>query len=145
MAQGARGGARAVTRGWKIGLAILGGLVALNVVLHVVNSLSGGTPGGPTSSAYATGRDGLAAYDELLVRAGHRVRRVRESASGARLDPGSTAVLLDPGSFSASDGRALHRFVRRGGRLVARGADAGWGAKVLPNAPQWGAPAGSVS
>ena len=134
-----------MTRGWKIGLAILGALVALNVVLHVVNSLSGGTPGGPTSSVYATGRDGLAAYDELLVRAGHRVRRVRESASGARLDSGSTAVLLDPGSFSTSDGRALRRFVRRGGRLVAGGADAGWVAKVVPNAPEWAADAVSVA
>src|SRR5919204_91667 len=141
MAQGARGGARAVTRGWKIGLAIVGGLVALNVVLHVVNSLSGGTPGGPTSSAYATGRDGLAGYDELLRRARHRVRRIRESAPGAKLDPGSTAVLLDPVSFSARDGRALRRFVQRGGRLITGGADAGWLVRVLPDAPEWSADA----
>jgi hypothetical protein len=130
-----------VTRGWKIGLAILGGLVALNVVLHVVNSLSGGTPGGPTSSAYATGRDGLAGYDELLRRARHRVRRIRESAPGAKLDPGSTAVLLDPVSFSARDGRALRRFVQRGGRLITGGADAGWLVRVLPDAPEWSADA----
>ena len=61
----------------------------------IVNSLAGGSPGGPTSSSYATGGDGLAAYASLLGRAGHPVSRLRTPLADARLDPRDTLVVLD--------------------------------------------------
>src|SRR5262249_37727361 len=119
----ARGGAQ-VTRGGKIGLGIAGTLIAVNVGRREPGPLTGGTPGGPRSSSYATGDDGLAAYASLLSRAGHNVRRVRTGAADAglsprvelgesveRLDGGNdTVVLLDPSFVSGEDAKALRDF-----------------------------------
>ena len=66
-----------MNRGWKIALGIGATIVALNLLLIAVNSFTGGSPGGPESSSYATGTDGLAAYAELVADAGHPVTRRR--------------------------------------------------------------------
>ena len=126
-----------MSRGWRVGLGIAAALVALNVFLRALEHLTGGTPGGPTSSAYATAPDGLAAYAELMARTGHPVRRVRKPAAEARLEPGSTAVLLDPSFVPREDVRALRRFVERGGRLVAGGADARWLRRIVGSGLAW--------
>src|SRR5205085_4087277 len=77
MAAGARGGAP-VTRPWRIGLAIVAAVVAIDLALRFLGSVTGGTPGGPRSSSYATGRTGLGAYAELLGRNDHPVDQLRK-------------------------------------------------------------------
>jgi hypothetical protein len=113
-----------VSTGWKIALGVGAAVVAVNVALGVLDEVTGGTPGGPRSSSYATGADGAAAYADLLRRDGRRVFRVRARPSEAVLEPTSTAVLLDPPFVLQEDAAALRGFVRSGGRLVAGGARA---------------------
>ena len=124
-----------MTRGWKIAVAIAVGVVALNLGLRALRSLTGGSPGGRESSAYATRSDGVAAYAELLARAGHDVRRVRVEPRDAELDAGATAVVLDPPFVLDADASALRDFVSRGGRLVAADADGSWFRDVVDVEP----------
>jgi hypothetical protein len=127
-----------MSRGWKLGIAAVGFVIALNVALTFIHSIRGGTPGGPTSSSYATGGDGAAAYASLLGRAGHRVDRLRRRPSERQLDPAATVVLLDPARPVASeDAAALQSFVAAGGRLVLGGATGRWLGRIVPHAPEW--------
>jgi hypothetical protein len=126
-----------LSRPWRIGLGIAAAIVAVNVGLAFVRSLTGGTPGGPPSSSYSTGPSGAAAYAALLTRAGHRVERLRRSVSRATLDPGETLLLLDPGYVSPEEARKLGRFVDDGGRLVISGSAAGWLDRIVARPPEW--------
>jgi hypothetical protein len=128
-----------VTRGWKIALSVAGAILALNLLLLAVRATTGGTPGGPTSSSYATGADGDAALATLLTRAGHRVVRERVTPHAAQLGPGDTAVVLDPPFVLAEDIEALGTFVRDGGRLVASPGASNWLRRAVPNGPVDGA------
>jgi hypothetical protein len=108
--------------------------VVLNVVAFVIAALRP-EPSGEDGSAYATQPLGAAAYAELLRREGHPVRYLRSALAAAPLDPAATIVLLDAPGLHAAERRALARFVRAGGRLIAAGKDAGRG--VVPRAPSW--------
>jgi hypothetical protein len=110
-----------VSRRWRIALAVVALLVAVNLVLRLVGTVTGGTPGGPRSSSYATARDGAAAYAELLGRAGHPVEQVRKLPHTAQPGAGSTVFLLDPPAVGTNDLDALRSFVQGGGRLVTAG------------------------
>ena len=116
---------------------ILLALVALFAVAVVAIDRLAPTPGGPEGSSYATAAEGAAAYAELLRRDGRAVRRVREPLAEAAPDPGSTLVVLDPERMERDEARAIGRFVRAGGRLVAGGALVRWLGAVLPEAPAW--------
>ena len=118
-----RQGRGAMTIRTKSFLAIGGVLVGVNVVIAITNGLVGGTPGGPVSSSYATGSDGLAAYASLLGRSGHQVSRLRTPLAEAQLDPRDTVVLLDADGVTRDDAGALRAFVQDGGRLVVGGND----------------------
>ena len=110
-----RTGTRAV-----VGVVVI--VLGLNLLMAGVTVITGGSgPGGPTSSSFATGRDGLAAYAELLARHGHPVQQLRVSLDDADLDPGTTLVLADPRGVTDEEGRALAEFVTAGGRLLAAG------------------------
>jgi hypothetical protein len=115
-----------MTRGWKIALGAVGGIVVLNLGLNALQAATGGSPGGPESSSYATGDDGAGAYAELLARAGHEVRRERVTPHEADLDPAATAFVLDPPFVADDDALALEEFVRSGGRLVVADPDPRW-------------------
>jgi hypothetical protein len=128
-----------VTRGWKIVLSAAAGILALNLLLLAVRATTGGTPGGPASSSYATGVDGDAALATLLTRAGHLVVRERVTPHAAKLAPGDTAVVLDPPFVLPEDVEALRRFVRGGGRLVASPGASDWLRSAIPNGPVGGA------
>jgi Domain of unknown function (DUF4350) len=119
-----------MSRRWRIGIGIVAGLAALDLALHFVGTLTGGTPGGPESSSYATQPNGAGALAELLGRFDHPVDRVRRNPSDTSLDPHSTVFLLDADAVAEKDAKALRAFVAIGGRLVAAGGDIGW-ARVL--------------
>jgi Domain of unknown function (DUF4350) len=125
-------------RAWAIVVSVIGGLIAFNVLLHVV-SRSTRDPGGRRSSSYATQPAGLAAYAELLARFDHDVERIREPLREAALDVGSTVVVLDPEVITARDTEALRTFAERGGHVVAGGTPPHrWlDALAAPGAPEW--------
>jgi hypothetical protein len=77
---------------------------------------------GPTSSSYATTSGGLAAYAELLARAGHPVTELRRAPAPGVLSSSQTVVLLDPDLLLRTQGRALLDFVKAGGDLVIGGS-----------------------
>ena len=110
-----------MSRPWRIALAIVAVVVAANLVLRFVGTVTGGTPGGPRSSSYATSHHGTAAYAELLGRAGHSVEQGRQLPHQSPPSAGATVFLLDPPGVRTADLQALRAFVRGGGRLVAAG------------------------
>jgi hypothetical protein len=104
-------------------------------VLRVLGTLTGGTPGGPRSSSYATSRLGLAAYAELLGQAGHPIAQARTLPHTSQPSPAATVVLLDPPAVARRDALALRGFVARGGRLVAGGGNEAWLRDLLRSPP----------
>lgn len=101
-------------------------VVALNLFFDALAGATGGDPGGPTSSSYATADDGMAAYAELLEEHGHAVSRIRTPVhEDDELVPGDTLVVADPDDLDAEEADAIAAFVRRGGRLVAAGSTTG--------------------
>lgn len=124
-----------MSRGWKIGIGLVVGVIAFDLGLKALENFTGGTPGGPTSSSYATAEGGLRAYAELLAREGHPISRVRAYPHEAALDPAATVVALDPPLVTRRDALALRRFVADGGRLIAGGSGSGWLRMILVPAP----------
>ena len=126
-----------MSRGARFVVGIVGFVIALNVVLALLHSVTGGTPGGPSSSSYSTGSAG-----SLHT---HRFWRATAMSSGAcarpsraALDPSTTVVLLAPdGPVEAADGSALGQFVRAGGRLLVGGPTGSWLAQIISDPPQW--------
>jgi hypothetical protein len=113
--------------------------VVVNLVLSLLDSSTrGADETAPRSSSLSTGRDGLAAYAELLRRNDHDTDAQRGDVTDTALSPADTLVVLDPVGFDRDEERAVHRFVERGGRLVAGGAGAtGLLAAVLDDPPAW--------
>jgi hypothetical protein len=127
-----------VTRGWKIGLWIVAAVIVVNVGLAALRSATGGTPGGPTSSSYATAPDGAAAFASLLARAGHDVVRERVTPHRVTLGSHDTVVVLGAPVVLPDDAIALRRFLLRGGRLIASADRAAWLRLVVDRPPTWG-------
>jgi hypothetical protein len=124
-----------MSRGWKIGVGLLVAIVVVNLALRYLGSVTGGTPGGPESSSYATAADGAAAYAELLGHTGHRIAQVRDAPHAARFAPSETAIVLDPPGVAKRDADALRAFVAGGGRLVAGGGDLSWLGRIVEKPP----------
>jgi len=125
------------------GVRALVGVVALVVGLNLLTAgvtvaTGGSGPGGPTSSSYATGDDGLAAYAELVARHGHEVRQLRVPLDEAGLDPGTTLVLADPTGIGEAEASAVAAFVTGGGRLLVAGRGAAPMLGGVPGGgPEW--------
>jgi Domain of unknown function (DUF4350) len=128
-----------VTRGWKIGLAVVAGVIAVNVGLGLLRSATGGTPGGPTASSYATAGSGAAAFASLLARAGHDVIRERVAPHRVELDSRDTVVVLDAPFVLPEDATALRQFLDRGGRLITSPDGASWPQRLVARPPEWSA------
>lgn len=136
---------RRLGRTTRAGLVVGTALVAVNLTLGALDSATrGADPAGPVSSSFSTNHQGLAAYAELLARAGHGTLPQRGALAKAQLDPRDTVVVLDAGDISDADVEALRPFVGAGGRLVAGGTDPQWLRGFLPDFPGW-APSGTHS
>jgi Domain of unknown function (DUF4350) len=117
--------------------------IVVNIVLSLLDSSTrGADETAPQSSSLSTGRDGLAAYAELLRRNDHDTDAQRGDVTGTTPSSADTLVVLDPVGFDRDEERSVRRFVERGGRLVAGGAGAtGLLAAVVDDPPAW-SPAG---
>jgi len=127
-----------VSRSWRIAVVVIVVVVAANLLLRFIGSITGGTPGGPRSSSYATSAAGAAAYAELLGRAGHPVRQVRALPHSEQPSPAATVILLDPPAVAPRDLDALRQFVGAGGRLVAAGLSREAIGRLIAPVPQLG-------
>jgi hypothetical protein len=114
-------------------------VVVVNIVLFLVDSSTRGSDDtAPRSSSLSTGRDGLAAYAELLRRNGHATDAQRGDVTATVLASTDTLVVLDPVGLDHDEELAVRRFVERGGRLLAGGAGAtGLLAALLADPPEW--------
>ena len=122
-------------RPWLVPVAVL---VAVLAALELAGAVAGSGPSGPTSSSYATASDGLAAWAELAQRAGHLVVQLRQPIATARIDPGSTLVVLDPDQLLHGAGLRLRAFVGAGGRLLIGGSNPeAFLTALYPNPPDW--------
>jgi hypothetical protein len=119
-------------------------VLGVNLIGLLAGSLAP-TPGGPTSSSYSTGGDGLAAWAELLAQEGHDVIASREPLADASFGPNATVVILDPRGFDPGQRAAVMRFVESGGRLVAGGSYASWTEGLVPGLEWSPGPAGEAS
>ncbi len=99
-------------------------------------------PAGPEGSSYATSTGGVAAWAELLSRAGHPVDQLREPLAVAALPARATVVVLGADRLDRAEAANLGGFVRSGGRLVIGGGDPRTTLpQLLSDPPRW-APAG---
>jgi Domain of unknown function (DUF4350) len=114
-------------------------VVVVNVVLSLLDSSTRGSDEtAPRSSSLSTGRDGVAAYAELLRRNDHDTEAQRGDVTDTALSPADTLVVLDPFGLDRDEKRSIRRFVERGGRLVAGGSGAtSVLAALLTDPPVW--------
>ena len=138
----------ASARGWRhlhpavrVGIVLVVLVVLVNVALTLLDSSTrGADETAPRSSSLSTGRDGLAAFGELLRRNDRGTEALRGNLADAALDAGDTLVVLDPVGLDREEGQAIRRFVRRGGRLIAGGSGAtGALDALLDEPPTWSA------
>jgi hypothetical protein len=116
-----------------IGVAVV---VAVNLGLREIDQATR-SPGGPTSSSFATAPDGVAAYAELLTRFDRPALRLREPPEEAQLEPKSTLVLLDVEGVTRDDADAIGAFLEDGGRLLYAGDEPRWFRRVLDEPLEW--------
>ena len=114
-------------------------VVVVNIVLSLVDSSTRGSDDtAPRSSSLSTGRDGLAAYAELLRRNGHDTEAQRGAVTTGALASADTLVVLDPVGLGPGEERTVRRFVAGGGRLLAGGSGAtGLLAALFADPPVW--------
>jgi hypothetical protein len=111
-----------LSRTQRVVVAVLGGVVALNVAMVGLRSaIGGGDPGGPVSSSLSTGQGGLEAFADLADRFGHPVVRLTEPAGPGDVPAGATVVVADPGALGEAEARTILEATAAGGRLVLAG------------------------
>lgn len=137
-------GAAGTTR-WIV--AGVGLVVALNLLALLGDALfGGGARGGPASSSFTTGPSGVAAYAELLDRAGLRLTQSRSSLSARELDADTTVIALHPARMSRRERDLVARGVEQGSRLVTGGAGVRqWLNDILDEPPSWSTGGSPVS
>lgn len=127
--------------GWtSAALAVL----AAFLVLGLLADAFAPAPSGPAGSAYATTPAGVAAWAELLARAGHPVGVLRVPLSDARPPAGSTLVVLEVQSLTRAQAERLDAFVRGGGRLIVGASDPRAAVSALLTSPPAWSPSGAT-
>ncbi len=108
----------------RILLGLLALIVALNLVVWLANSFTGGgAVAGPDGSSYVTRARGAAAAAGMLERLGLTVKQRRTAIDATPPAPDETLVMVDIGSadYSPAELNALDHFMSAGGRLVVAG------------------------
>jgi hypothetical protein len=128
---------------------VVGGIVLAIVVANLAaraldQSVGGSAPGGAPASSYATAGNGLAAYAELLTRAGHPVSRHRGALADGDVPTTSTLMILDPDVLTPNDAGVALQFVVNGGRLVIGGNDPNRYLRMLRDRPPTWSASGST-
>lgn len=121
--RGVRRSWRGLPTGIRVAIAVVSGLIALNLAALIADAADRSGPQGPPSSVTSTGPDGLAAYESLLQRFGNPTERLDGDLSDGGLDPGATLVVLQPDALSQEQVDSLREFAQSGGRLVIGGAE----------------------
>jgi Domain of unknown function (DUF4350) len=113
--------AQAPSTAWRGWVAAAGAVVLSFVLFGLVADAFAPGPQGPAESSFATSPSGLAAWAELLNRAGHPVGQLRAPLASAQVSPSSTLVVIGATDLSPGGASHLRTFVDRGGRLVLGG------------------------
>lgn len=95
--------------------------ILLNLVAVAADSFRGSqVVSGPTGSSHVTTADGLAAYHDLLLAAGHEVSVLNTPIRPGTLDPSTTLVIASPEEFTLDERQVdlIGDFLTNGGRLV---------------------------
>ncbi len=104
------------------GLVVFAGVaVVLNLVGVAADSVSRShVVPGPDGSSHVTTGNGLAAYHDLLVAAGHPVSVLSAPIRPGTLDPSTTLVIASPEEFALDERQVdlIGDFLAGGGRLV---------------------------
>lgn len=108
-------------KGQRVAVALVALVLGVNVGLGGVQSIVGRDPGGPVSSAFSTGGDGLKAFSALAADDGAEVVRLRREATPADLADTDVVVIADPNRVDEAEAEAIVRWTRAGGRLVLAG------------------------
>jgi hypothetical protein len=129
----------------RVVVGIVVAVVVANLAARALDqSVGGSAPGGAPSSSYATAGNGLAAYAELLARAGHPVSRHRGALADGDVPTTSTLMILDPDVLTPNDAGVALTFVVNGGRLVIGGNDPNRYLRMLRDRPPtWSATGGT--
>ena len=122
-------------RGQRVVAVVVGAVVGVNLALAGLRAAIGSEPGGPASSSFGTGADGLEAMADLLEREARPVTRLRERVTPGDLPDGATVVVTDVQGLTAAEGRAVVDSVASGGRLVVAGPGAEALVQVLSSQP----------
>lgn len=107
--------------GAKLAVLVAGLVVALTVVSYGLRTVVGKEPGGPTSSSFATGSDGLAAFAELAARQGHQVVQLQAPLDRVALEANVTVVVAQPDRLAEQEIDALEQAAKNGARVLISG------------------------
>ncbi len=112
---------RELPRASRIAVAVVGGLLVLNLLALIADAADRSGEEGPPSAATSTTATGTAAYASLLERFDHPVEQLTDPLSDAEIDPAETLVVLDPDALDDSEVEAVREFASAGGRLLIGG------------------------
>lgn len=137
--------AQAPSTAWRGWVAAAVAVLLAFVLFGLVADAFAPGPQGPAESSFATSSSGLAAWAELLNRAGHRVSQLRQPLASARVSPASTLVVIGATGLSRGGAGRLRAFVARGGRLVLGGGSLSEVMPALVSSPPSWSPSGPRS
>lgn len=125
---------------------LLGGVVALNLVVWVAGSFSsGGSVAGPDGSSFVTTRSGSAAAAGMLERLDFEVVQSRLPLDEATLPPEATLLLIDAGSdFTTAELTTVDSFLVSGGTVVVAGRT-GMVERLIVGASRWQTEGGATA
>jgi hypothetical protein len=109
----------------RAGVAAVVVLVVINVGLGLLDGATrGADQSGSRSSSFSTAATGTAGYADLLERYGHPTRRFRGELRRSDVGHHNVLMILDAGTPTRAERRAVEWFLELGGRLVVGGPDA---------------------
>ena len=111
-------------------LGVVGLALAMGAAIGLLTPNANGNDN-PLPSTYLAGQHGARAAYETLLRSGYPIERWERPLSelAATAGPETVVIFAEPFSREASDIKAVHQIVERGGRVLSTGF---WGGFLLP-------------